>query len=72
MKKELVTKSEIKLVGLTARTNNKNEINPHTAKIGELAGRFWSQNVAVQIPNRTNPNVTLAVYTEYDSDEQSD
>lgn len=32
MKKELVNKSEIKLVGLTARTNNKNEMNPATSK----------------------------------------
>lgn len=30
MKKELGNKSEIKLIGLTARTNNKNEMNPQT------------------------------------------
>jgi len=72
MKKELVNKSEIKLVGLTARTNNKNEMNPQTSKIGELAGRFWSQNIASQIFNRKNPGVTLSVYTEYDSDEHGD
>lgn len=29
MKKESANKSEIKLVGLTARTNNKNEMNSH-------------------------------------------
>lgn len=72
MKKELVNKAEIKLVGLAARTNNKNEMNPQTSKIGELAGRFWSQNVANQIPNRKNPGVSLSVYTEYDSDEHGD
>ncbi len=72
MRKELENKSEIKLVGLTARTNNKNEMNPQTAKIGELAGRFWSQNVASQISNRKNPGVTLSVYTEYDSNEHGD
>lgn len=72
MHKELVTKSEIKLIGLTARTNNKNEMNPTTSKIGELAGRFWSQNIANQIPNRKNPGVTLSVYTEYDSNEHGD
>ena len=65
MKKELINKQEIKLVGLTARTNNKNEINPQTSKIGALAGRFWSQNIADQISNRKNPGVTLSVYTEY-------
>lgn len=72
MKKELANKSEIKLVGLTARTNNKNEMNAQTSKIGELAGRFWGQNMADQISNRKNPGVTLSVYTEYDSNEHSD
>lgn len=72
MKKELVNKVEIKLVGLTARTNNKNEMNPQTSKIGELAGRFWSQNIANQIANRKNLGVTLSVYTEYDSNEHGD
>jgi predicted transcriptional regulator YdeE len=72
MKKEFNNKSEIKLVGLTARTNNKNEMNPETSKIGELVGRFWSQNIAGQISNRKNPGVTLSVYTEYDSNEHGD
>lgn len=72
MKKELANKSEIKLIGLSTRTNNKNEMNPETSKIGGLAGRFWSQNIAAQIENRKNPGVTLAVYTEYESDEHGD
>jgi predicted transcriptional regulator YdeE len=72
MKKEWVNKSEIKLIGLAARTNNKNEMNPQTAKIGGLVGRFRAQHIADQIPNRKNPGVTLAVYTEYDSNEQGD
>ncbi|MCE3239278.1 MAG: hypothetical protein K0R24_2259 [Gammaproteobacteria bacterium] len=72
MKKELVNKSEIKLVGLTARTNNKNEMNPETSKIGKLAGRFWGQNVANQISDRKNPGTTFSVYTEYDSNEHAD
>ena len=54
MQKELANKTEIKLVGLAARTNNKNEMNPQTSKIGELAGRFWSQNIGGQISNRKN------------------
>ncbi len=72
MKKELVNKPEIKLVGLTVRTNNKNEMNPQMSKIGELAGRFWRQNIANQIPNRKNSGVTLSVYTEFDSNEHGD
>ncbi len=72
MKKELVSKSEIKLVGLTARTNNKNEMTAETSKIGELAGRFWSQGIANQLINRKNPGITLSVYTDYESNEHGD
>jgi len=72
MKKELISKPEIKLIGLTVRTNNKNEMNPQTAKIGELAMRFWTQNIAAEIKNRKNPGVTLSVYTAYDSNEHGD
>lgn len=72
MKKELSNKPEIKLVGLTTRTNNLNEMNPEKSKIAELAGRFWSQNMASQISNRQNPGVTLSIYTEYDSNEHGD
>lgn len=72
MKKEITNKSEIKLVGLTARTNSKNEMNPQTSKIGELAGRFWSQNIGALISNRKNPGVTYSVYTNYDSNEHGD
>ena len=70
--KEMVNKSEIKLVGLTARTNNKNEMNPATSKIGELVGNYWGQNIASQIPSRKNLGVTFSVYTDYDSDEHGD
>lgn len=72
MKKEVENKSEIKLIGLMTRTNNKNEMNPATSRIGELMGRFWGQNIAGQISNRKNPGVTLSVYTEYDSNEHGD
>lgn len=72
MQKELVNKSEIKLIGLSVRTNNKDEMNPQTSKIGDLMGRYWEQNLAAQIPNRKNPGVTLSVYTEYDSNEHGD
>lgn len=72
MKKELVTQPEIKLIGLSIRTNNKNEMNPSTAKIAELAGRFWTQGFADNIQNRKRPGTTYSVYTEYDSDEHGD
>jgi len=72
MKKELITKPEIKLVGLSVRTNNKNETNPQTAHIGKLVGQYWNQEIASQISHKKNPGVTLSVYTDYASDEHGD
>lgn len=69
MKKEKVSRSEISLIGLAIRTNNKNEMNTQTAKIGELVRYYHQEEIAAQIPNRINFGVTLSVYTDYDSDE---
>lgn len=72
MQSKLITKPSLKLVGLSTRTNNKNEMNPETAKIGPLATKFWSDNIASQIQNRLHAGVTLSVYTDYESDEHGD
>ena len=72
MKRELIKKAEIKLVGLSARTNNKAELDPQTAKIRGLIERFWFMNLAAQIQNRANPGVALSVYTDYETDEHGD
>lgn len=72
VKKELLTRPDIKLVGLTIRTNNKNETNPQTARIGELISRYWNQQLSSHIQNRKNPGVSLSVYTEFESDEHGD
>lgn len=72
MKKENKNKPEIKLIGLSIRTNNSNERNPETAKIAGVAGHYWSQSIADKMIHRKNPGVTLAVYTEYDSNEHGD
>ena len=72
MKKEIANKSEIKLIGLSVRTNNNNEVSPQTSKIGNLMGYYWNHNIASQISDRKNPGVTLSVYTEYDSNEHGD
>ncbi|MDR3478427.1 MAG: GyrI-like domain-containing protein [Gammaproteobacteria bacterium] len=72
MKKTSEKKAEIKLVGLSLRTNNQNEMDPSLAQIGGLLGTYFAGNIASKIPNRKNPNVTLAVYTEYDSNELGD
>ncbi len=69
MKKQTVKLPELILVGLSIRTNNKDEMNPDAAKIGKFAGSYWHTQIAKHIQHRTNPGTTYAVYTEYDSDE---
>lgn len=72
MKKEKTELGALKLVGITARTNNKNEMAPDTAKIGMVAGSYWRDQLANKIKHRVTPGVTYSVYTEYDSDEHGD
>lgn len=72
MKKEISELGAITLVGLTVRTNNKNEMNPDAAKIAALAGSYWANQVANGIKHRFQPGITYAVYTDYESDENGD
>ncbi len=68
MKKQQVYKNEIKLIGIQVRTNNKSEMNPSEAKIGDTAQRYFSKNLASLIPMRKNPGITFCAYTNYESD----
>lgn len=72
MQKQPELLDEIKLVGLTARTNNNDEMNPDTSKIAALAGSFWSNLDSNLIKHRSKPGVTYSVYTEYESDEHGE
>ena len=68
MKHATEKKDIIKLVGLSARTNNMNEMNPLTGKIGPLVQRFFLNALGKQIANLKKPGTTYSVYTEYESD----
>lgn len=72
IRNEITNKAEIKLIGISTRTNNRNEMDAKSAKIGVTAGYYWENNIASQIPNRVKPGVTFAVYTDYESDEKGD
>lgn len=72
MKKEKVIIDDIQLVGITVRTNNRNEMDPEHSKIAKTAGFYWREQVAEQFQHRCRPGVTYAVYTEYESDEHGD
>jgi predicted transcriptional regulator YdeE len=70
MQKQKIILPEIVLVGLTVRTNNKNEMNPKTSKIAALAGLYWGSQVAGKFKFRKNPGITYSVYTDFESDEK--
>ncbi|PSR54683.1 AraC family transcriptional regulator [Adhaeribacter arboris] len=55
------------IIGISVRTTNQN--GQAQADIGELWGRFLSQNLISQIPNKES-NVIYCVYTDYESDYQ--
>jgi len=61
-----------KLVGITARTNNKNESNLDTAKILPCVEKYFQDQVAQTIPGRKTPNRTICAFTDYASDYMDD
>lgn len=63
---------EIKLLGITARTNNASEMDQNTAKIGATMHKYSSEQLASKIPNRKHPGVTYCVYTDYENDMNGD
>jgi predicted transcriptional regulator YdeE len=72
MKRENISLKEVKLVGISARTNNLSEMNPQTAKIGLTMQRFFANETSSKINHKINPNRILAVYTDYESDFNGD
>lgn len=71
MQKTILTLPEIKLVGITARTNNVSEMNPKTAKIAPTIQKYLQNAMYEKIPNRKEGK-TYCVYTEYESDFNGD
>ncbi|HJD60248.1 MAG TPA: GyrI-like domain-containing protein [Rickettsia endosymbiont of Omalisus fontisbellaquei] len=68
MNKVIIQLSEIKLVGITARTSNTAEMNADTAKIEATMHRFFADKLQDKILNRKTPEKVFAVYTNYESD----
>lgn len=58
------------VAGWKVRTNNANEMGGQ-GKIGPLWQRFMRQNLAAQIPNRSD-DALMVVYSKYASDERGD
>lgn len=74
MLKTTTHRPDMKLVGITCRTNNKVifESNPETNPIAKTVQRYFHQALFSQIKHRSKPGVTLCVYTDYESDHTGD
>ena len=72
MKKNYIEFAAKKLVGISVRTNNANEMTADKAQIGKTIGNFYSESLTDQIGTKTNPGVIYSVYTNYDSDHTGD
>ena len=68
MQPNLVTRPATGVIGLEARTANRLEADPSTARIPGLWQRFFSEHVPEQIPNRSGSGAWMAVYTNYEGD----
>ena len=68
MQKTVTELPEIKLLGISCRTNNTAEMNISSAKIAPTIQKYFRQAVGEEIPNRKNPGTTYCVYTDYESD----
>jgi len=65
--KKMKTEHEdkINIVGISIRTTNEN--GQSAIDIENLWGRFWSEDIQKQIPNKTSDEI-YAIYTDYESD----
>lgn len=72
MNKEKIKIDDLMLLGITIRTNNKNEMNPATAKIGAIVNSYWEQQIASKLTGRVTPGITFLAYTDYESDEHGE
>jgi predicted transcriptional regulator YdeE len=68
MQKTSITLPEIRLVGLTVRTRNKDELDWQNGKMFPCVQRYFHNSIADKIPNRKKPGTTFCVYTDYESD----
>lgn len=68
MQKTLTQLPEIRLIGITCRTSNMNEMNPSTRKISSITQKYFYEHLSENIPNRKTPGTTYCIYTNYESD----
>ncbi len=62
---EVIQKPAIQVIGIECRTSNKPDAGPHD--IPKLWGRFYSEDIIGQIPNKISQEV-IALYCDYEGD----
>lgn len=72
MKKTMTKRSEMKLIGITVRTNNVQETDKLNGKIFPCVQQYFHQALCEKIPNRKAPGTTICAYTNYESDHTGD
>lgn len=72
MKQMIVNFPEIKLIGISERTNNVNESNISIAKIGPTVQNYIQDNIPAKIQNRIRPSVNFCAYTDYELEKVTD
>lgn len=63
-----VSRDAIRLVGISTRTSNEDEMGGK-GRIGALWERFFQEDVLGRIPGKKTPGQILAAYTDFESDE---
>lgn len=74
MEKTILHLPGMKLVGVTARTNNASLFisNPSNNIVAATVQKYFYNQLAEKISNRKNPGTTLCIYTNYESDFNGD
>jgi predicted transcriptional regulator YdeE len=69
-----VEKSEIKLIGITTRTNNKNLFDADQSKnnVAAIVMKYFHEGLAEKIQHRIKAGTTYCAYTEYESNHTGD
>ena len=68
MEKIITQLPEIKLVGISTRTNNEAEENIFTMKIFRTLRQYFNEGLQEKIMHRVKPGTTYCAYTKYRTD----
>lgn len=66
---KVVNVDEFRVAGLNVRTNNRDEMDPKTAKLPGLWTQFNAEKIASKIPHQLTSTPIFGVYSNYETDE---